>query len=1052
MGGPSSTPSVARPPAYRDIPPIIRFLVGGGLIVLVVMISLGPPAQTPDAVFWTRAELTFASAISFVLALLSVRGTIGRVRHLRSWITAAIGLWLLAEIIRDVEVVLDVDAALRTSDLPFIGVLLCAGLAYASALRGQLRPSDELAVYLDGAIVFFATAALMLTTFGEVAGRSVTGAVDLAYAIFFLATTGATLVLDLAVRAERRLSGAYVVLVGLVLLGIGFLWRVAAPPLVGLHESGPPAHFLSLGVCVVMLGTVTWTDRMDEHPGYVRFAARLRAAMPLVAIALMPILIAIHFLRDMPGLIGILNIAVIALVLVTVAVRQSILLNDRENAILREQDMGRELSDAESKYRSLVERQPGVVYLAEPGVHGRWHYVSPQIEPMLGFPVQAWLDDPTLWARQIHPADSQAILGREGHLTVRRPEGLVHREYRLRAADGGDVWVLDDESVTQTDADGRPTLVQGVLVDITQRKQAELALQASEEQTRTIIETASYAFIGMDTEGRVIDWNQRASETFGWSRDEAMGSILADLIIPEAQRIAHRDVLARYLSTGEGPLFGKRVEVTALDRDGRSFPIELTIWPIRVSGEVRFNALVDDITLRKQLEDQLRHQALHDPLTGLPNRVLFVDRLQHALDRTERGPAGSIAVLFLDLDDFKTVNDSLGHEAGDRLLEAVAERLGQTLRAGDTAARLGGDEFAILLEEAPDGEPQAVAARILARLSRPLEIESQGVSALGSIGIALSGDHGSTPEELLRNADLAMYLAKARGKNRHELYEPGMHEQAMRRLSMKAELERAIVNHELDVHYQPIVALHDGSVVGLEALLRWRGLDGQFVALPEIIAIAEETGLILPIGRFVMGRACRDARRWQEEMGADEKLDIAINVSIVQLESGTLIHDVDRALAESGLPPTSLVLEITESALSTDSLDSVRTIRALRARGIRLALDDFGTGYSSLARLRRFPVDIVKIDRSFVTAINKAREGVLVQSILDLGRSLEMDVVAEGVETEAQMLALRARGATLGQGYYFARPLQQHAVTTVLSVGKLPLPLKRRRTAVARGA
>jgi len=224
------------------------------------------------------------------------------------------------------------------------------------------------------------------------------------------------------------------------------------------------------------------------------------------------------------------------------------------------------------------------------------------------------------------------------------------------------------------------------------------------------------------------------------------------------------------------------------------------------------------------------------------------------------------------------------------------------------------------------------------------------------------------------------------------------------------------------------------------------------VAVPEIIAIAEETGLILPIGRFVMERACRDARRWQEEMGTDEKLDIAINVSIVQLENGSLIQDVNRALAASGLPPTSLVLEITESALSTDSLDSVRTIRALRARGIRLALDDFGTGYSSLARLRRFPVDIVKIDRSFVTAINKGREGVLVQSILDLGRSLDMEVVAEGIETEAQMLALRARGATLGQGYYFARPLHQDAVTTVLSIGKLPLPLKRRRTTVARGA
>jgi diguanylate cyclase (GGDEF)-like protein/PAS domain S-box-containing protein len=1040
------------PAAYRDIPMARRLLIGGGLLVLAPLILLAPPPETVAAAIWTRAELTFASGISFIAALLSVRGTTCRVRKVRSWITAAIGLWLIGEIVRNVEVVLGIEAALRGSHVPFIGVLLCAGMAYASALKGQLRPSDELAVYLDGAIVFFATGALMLTAFGEVAGESLTGAVDLTYAIFFLATTGATLLLDLAVRAERRPSGAYVVLVGLVLLGVGFLWRVAAPPAVGLHESGTPAALLSLGVVVVMLGTVTWTDAVDEHPGYVRFASRLRAAMPLIAIAITPLLIAIQFLGDLPAPIEVLNRAAVALVLVSVAVRQSVLLKDRERAVAREQGLGRELSATESKYRALVERQPGVVYLAEPGEHGRWHYVSPQIEPLLGFPAQAWLDDPTLWARQIHADDRELILEREGRLTAGRPEGPVQREYRLCAADGREIWVLEEEMVTQTDDDGTPVLVQGVLVDISQRKRAEQELQASEEQTRTIIETASYAFIGMDTEGRVIDWNRRASETFGWSRDEAMGNILADLIIPEAQRMAHRDGLGRYLSTGEWPLLGKRVEVTALDRDGRSFPIELTIWPIRLSGGVRFNALVDDITLRKQLEDQLRHQALHDPLTGLPNRALFVDRLQHAMDRTERGPAGSIAVLFLDLDDFKTVNDSLGHEAGDRLLEAVAERLGQTLRAGDTAARLGGDEFAILLEEAPDGEPQAVAARILARLSRPLEIESQGVSAMGSIGIALSGDHGSTPEELLRNADLAMYLAKARGKNRHELYEPGMHEQAMRRLSMKAELERALANDELDVHYQPIVALHDGSVIGLEALLRWRGPDGQFVAVPEIIAIAEETGLILPIGRFVMERACRDARRWQEEMGADEKLDIAINVSIVQLESGTLIQDVDRALAESGLPPTSLVLEITESALSTDSLDSVRTIRALRARGIRLALDDFGTGYSSLARLRRFPVDIVKIDRSFVTAINKSREGVLVQSILDLGRSLEMEVVAEGIETEAQMLALRARGATLGQGYYFARPLQQDAVTTVLSIGKLPLPLKRRRTAVARGA
>lgn len=1026
-------------------------LVGGGLLVVALFIVLNPSGSTLGAQFWTRAELTFASGVAFLAALFSVRGTIGRVRRVRSWITAAIGAWLVGEIVRDVEAWLGVESALRVSDLPMLGVLVFAGMAYVSALRGHLRSSDELAVYLDGAIVFFATAAIMMTSFGEPASRNLSAAVDLAYAIFFLATTGATLLLDVAVRAERRPRGAYAVLAGLVLLGMGFLWRVAAPPLAGMHESGPAAHLLSLGVVFVMLGTITWTDLVDEHAGYVRFATRLRAAMPLVAIGTTPILIVIHFMRDLAGPIGMLTVAAIGLVLATVAVRQSILLGDRETAVVRERRLGRELAAAESKYRALVEHQAGVVYLAEPGVHGRWHYVSPQIESMLGFSPQAWLDDPTLWARQIHPEDRDVVIGREDDLTTRRPAGLVDREYRLCAADGREVWVIDHESVTQTSEDGTPTMVQGVLLDISQRKRAEQALQASETQTRTIIETASYAFIGMDDEGHIIDWNQRATETFGWSRDEAMGHALADLIIPAAQREAHAEGMHRYLSTGEGPLLGKRVEVAALHRDGREFPVQLTIWPIRIAGELRFNALVDDITVRKELEDQLRHQALHDPLTGLPNRALFVDRVQHALARSRRLPGAAVAVLFLDLDDFKAVNDSLGHDAGDRLLEAVAERLGGALRPGDTAARLGGDEFAILLEQTSPEEPQSVAARLLDRLGSPIEVQGRTVSAQGSIGIAVSGEHGATPEELLRNADLAMYLAKARGKDRHELYEPGMHEQAMRRLSMRQSLEQAITGDELEVHYQPIVALADGSVVGLEALVRWRGSDGQFVPVPELIAVAEETGLIMPIGRFVMRRACKDARAWQDELGADETLDIAINVSVMQLEHGTLLHDVEQSLAESGLPPTSLILEITESALSTDSLDSVRTIRSIRAMGIRLALDDFGTGYSSLGRLRRFPVDIVKIDRSFVTAMTKDREGILVQSIIDLGRTLKMEVVAEGIETHAQLVALRARGATVGQGYYFAQPLPPDAVPAVLAVGKLPLP-RRRRRAIAKGA
>jgi len=760
------------------------------------------------------------------------------------------------------------------------------------------------------------------------------------------------------------------------------------------------------------------------------------------------VLIALNVGGALPGG-AVVDLAVIAFVLLVVAVRQRAARHEREAGIARERELSRDLATAEVQYRTLIERHPGVVYLAELGPSGRWLYVSPQIERMLGYPAEQWIDDPTLWAARLHPDDRARVL--EGE---RAPDygadGVRTSEYRLIAADGREVWVLEDEAITQLGVDGAPATVQGVLLDITARKGVEDALRASEDQTRLIIETASYAFIGMDPEGLVIDWNQRAVETFGWERSEVIGKLLADLIIPTAQREHHAAGLRHYLRTGEGPLLSKRVEVAALHRDGREFPVMLTIWPVTSGGSVRFNALVDDITGRKQLEDQLRHQALHDSLTGLANRVLFADRVQHALERAEREQDRPVAVLFLDLDDFKTINDGLGHAVGDELLTAVGERLRSAIRSDDTAARLGGDEFGILIENAMSIDLAGAAGRILEAIARPYDLHGKLVSTTASMGVTISGPHGLSPEELLRNADLAMYLAKARGSNRHELYIPGMHEQAVRRLDLKGALEQAIAQNEFEVHYQPLVSLSDGALVGVEALLRWRGSNGQYVPLSELIPIAEETGLINPIGQFVLEQACRDARSWQEVSG--EPLDVAVNVSVVQLQRGTLVGDVDRALARSGLEPTSLVLEITESSLTNDNLDTARNLRDLRARGVRLALDDFGTGYSSLERLRRFPVDIVKIDRSFTEAVDRDREGMLIQSIIDLGRSMGMQVVAEGIETEAQLAALKARGATLGQGFYFSRAVPAAAIGPLIAIGQLPLPKRRPRPRAVRGA
>jgi diguanylate cyclase (GGDEF)-like protein len=523
-----------------------------------------------------------------------------------------------------------------------------------------------------------------------------------------------------------------------------------------------------------------------------------------------------------------------------------------------------------------------------------------------------------------------------------------------------------------------------------------------------------------------------------------MGRELAGLIVPVRSRTAHRDGIKRFLAAGEGPILSKRFEIAALHRDGHEFPVELTIWPVNGPEGVRFNSLIDDITSRKQLEEQLRHQALHDPLTGLANRTLFADRVQHALDRSARTPKG-VAVLFLDLDDFKMVNDSLGHAAGDALLIAVAERVSGALRPGDTPARLGGDEFAVLVEDVTDDAAQIVAARLLGLFTVPLDVEGKPVHTQVSIGIAEADALSSTPGDLLRNADLAMYMAKERGKGRYERYAVKMHEQVLRKVGLKAALESAVAHDALEVHYQPIVGLVDGAIVGVEALLRWRGSDGQFVPLTEVIPLAEETGLIIPIGRFVLRQACTDVRRWQTSVPGADKLEVSVNVAAAQLKSDSLIDDVRAALSVSGLPASSLVLEITESAFIGDDLDALRALRRLRQLGLRLALDDFGTGYSSLSQLRHFQLDIVKIDRSFVSAITRSREGALVRSIIDMGRSMGLGLVAEGIETAAQLVALRSRGCELGQGRYFSMAVPAADMVGILTTGRFSLPRTRRR-------
>ncbi len=451
-------------------------------------------------------------------------------------------------------------------------------------------------------------------------------------------------------------------------------------------------------------------------------------------------------------------------------------------------------------------------------------------------------------------------------------------------------------------------------------------------------------------------------------------------------------------------------------------------------------ALRQVLTARENLAFQRRlaHQAFHDPLTGLPNRVLFQDRLEHALARAAR--RAPVAVLYLDLDRFKTINDSLGHEAGDALLVAVAERLQRCVRPEDTVTRLGGDEFAILLEGVRDsGDAVRVAERVGGALGAAFTVGDHQMFVSTSVGIAYTGHDGATTGDLLRDADIAMYRAKAAGKARYQIFDLSMNAAATARLELETALRRGLERGEFEVHYQPKVTLASGRITGLEALVRWRHPEQGLVPPLHFIPLAEETGLIVPLGRWVLAEACRHLRAWQERYPADPPLTICVNLSARQFLQPDLAEDVAAALRETGLPPTSLMLEITETVLMTDGIFAGGTLARLKGLGVQLAIDDFGTGYSSLAYLKRLPVDMLKIDKTFIAGLGQdAGDTAIVQSIVTLARTLGLAVTAEGVETAEELRQLRALGCGQGQGYYFAKPLPGAMLDTLLVGGTLP--------------
>lgn len=615
--------------------------------------------------------------------------------------------------------------------------------------------------------------------------------------------------------------------------------------------------------------------------------------------------------------------------------------------------------------------------------------------------------------------EGQASLG---PLLERSADGLCF-ERKLSSFQYQDYWVHVTISAVR-DEHGAILHMIGIVEDISAHKQSEAALREAEKRFRSIFENAIEGIFQTTIDGQYLAANPALARIYGYDTPQELMSGLTNIASQLYLDPTRRDDFLIALSQDD---VVQDFESQVYRKDGSVIWISESCRAVRNSAGdfLYFEGMVEDVTQRKQAEDRLLHDALHDALTGLPNRTLFTDRLRHTMKRRERKTV-DYAVLFIDCDRFKLINDSLGHLAGDQLLIEMARRIGHCLRSGDTLARLGGDEFVVLAEDMEQLDISlTVADRIRNAVAEPFVLDGQNYYLTTSIGIAYGGAHYSDPGDLLRDADTAMYEAKAQGRDRHVVFEPGMHASAVNQLQLGNDLRRAVENgDELFVVYQPICNMADGSLAGFEALVRWRHPSGEVIAPDLFIPLAEETGLIHPLGKFVLEAAVSQIAQWDRDYDKAKNLFMSVNLSPAQLHRPDIVAEVSTVVAGTGFPPTRVRLEITESGIMHNPAAAKAKLEALKAKGFRLAIDDFGTGYSSLAHLHRFPIDTLKVDRSFISAMLNGGEHLeIVRTILSLGRNLGMSVVAEGVETGDHDSVLRGLACTYGQGWHYSKPL-----------------------------
>ena len=684
----------------------------------------------------------------------------------------------------------------------------------------------------------------------------------------------------------------------------------------------------------------------------------------------------------------------------------------------------RNLQESEQRFRTIFEQSAMGISIADPD--RRFLETNVAYQRLTGYGGEE------LYGREIaelsHPDDVPEDESRNEEVHAGGKD-RYQREKRYIRKDGAQIWVRPTISVVR-DADGEPEFLIGMVEDITERKQAEKALEQSEKRYRSVVErTADGLFLSDFKSNQILETNAALQSMLGYSSEELIGMTLYDFIVDSKENI---DRNAQRVFEERQSLIGER---RYRRKDGEVIDVEVSASVIPYGGKEVSCGIVRDVTERKAMERELTYRAFRDPLTGLPNRTLLEDRLKQAVARADRSEE-QIAVMFLDLDNFKVINDSLGHKTGDELLVAVGRRLQSCLRPSDTVARLGGDEFTILLDvDSGVEEARQVAGRILDEIRIPIILQGKKLSVNVSIGIAIGGS-GELPEDLLRDADLAMYRAKSSGKAHYEVFLPSMHEEALERLNLEDELRRSVERGELEVCYQPRISLNIGRIIGTEALVRWEHPERGIIMPNDFIPFAEETGLINELGRWTLEESCRKARDYGKYNSDDSTLTVSVNLSVSQLQQPSFVEEVSEILQRTGLDPRDLILEITESVIMGEPESNVATLKGLKELGVELAIDDFGTGYSSLSYLSRFPVDSLKVDRSFVAKLKEdSDETIIVSSVVALAHSLRMEVLAEGVETVYQLARLRELGCDQAQGNYFSGPVTHREILALLDSG-----------------